>query len=228
MSMTTSENDTNSRFMLDPTHLGVRLVVLATIAITFLLFISGVASAITRFFGLIGFLAVITQIALSLGAAFGFSWLLERFLKRAWPSGKWLSVTSNRLTLEQPQTDTITIELSDRTNILKWYFVIREGRAWAPKGWYCVACKLSQDENVIIPYAFMKPADASALAGWAGFEELMSRKNASDRDQSKALKQFSEQGQLRTAEKERWNNGVEMSPEDFAQVLNFAGKYESP
>jgi hypothetical protein len=106
-----------------------------------------------------------------------------------------------------------------RINITCWCFVIPRGRSSIPKGWYCTACRLVQDDNAIIAYTFVEPKQAQAFLRWQQFEQMHSQRSVHS-PKASALIQPQDKVMLRAAERERWESGVEMAPADFAMLLN--------
>lgn len=210
---------TDRVFPLDQGHVGIRIgVFIALLVGGFVSFII-IMPAILSLFDMFGLpelcITVVGGIAISLGIAV----LAEKVLQRVWPSGRWLRLNSGQLTLLDRDTERAVIEWAERVNILSWRITNRKERPWAPKGWHCMACRLLQNEQTIIFYAFVRPADARALPQWMAFEELMSAKTSSQKEEAAQLKQIGEQHQLRAAEKERWDHGVELTASDFAELL---------
>ncbi|HEC23322.1 MAG TPA: hypothetical protein ENI95_10445 [Chloroflexi bacterium] len=206
-------------YRVDAGHLGVRVAVLLTMVLGSWLGLFVVMPAILSLLSLTGLPELCVSIVGGVGLGVLLSWLVERLLRRIWPSGRWLEVDDQQITLHERSGETVSINWQGRINVLSWYFVIRRGRALAPRGWYCLACRLNQEENIITPYTFVKPSVAETLPQWAAFEELISRKYAPRRGQEYQLKKVAEQGQLRNAEKDRWDEGAELLPEDFFALV---------
>jgi hypothetical protein len=153
-------------------------------------------------------LAVVGGVALGAGVA----WWAERVLLKVWPSGDTLQVDGEGLDLARRHSPPVTIRWADRIDVQSWCFVVRRVRSWVPRGWLCLACRLSQDEQVIIPYAFVSPSVAKDLPQWAGFKELISQQGTPGRADPY-------QARLLSAEKERWLDGCELRAEDFADLI---------
>lgn len=206
-------------FSLDRNHGGIRLVVLLAMFASGVLGLFVLMPAIVSVLRLGGLADVCTTVVGALLLGVGASWLVERLLLRVWPSGRWLTVNDHHLELRRRSDEPVAIAWDDRINVMAWYFVVSRGRTWVPKGWFCLACRLHQDDLIITPYTFMKPEDAQGLPQWRAFEQLVSRKQAPKRGEEHLLKKVTEQGQLRAAEKDRWEDGVEMTPEDFIRFV---------
>ncbi len=206
-------------YHLDPNHVGLRLAVLFAMIVSAGLGMFVIMPAALHVLPFTGVPELCFTVVGTLLIGIGASWAVETALRSIWPSGRVLEVEGNAVTLRRPSAEAVTIDLGSRTNVLAWYFVIRRGRTWVPRGWYCVACCLTQDERVIIPYSFVKPDIARAMPQWSAFEELISRKQAPRPGEEHLLKKVGEQGQIRAAERDRWEDGVEMRVEDFAAFV---------
>ena len=210
---------TPTTYRLDPTHMGLRVVLLV---VFFGSLIGGVILAISLLVNVAHLPSpfdVLGVFLLASGIAVGISWAAEKLLTRRWPSGRTLSVTGEELLLTERDGTSIRIGWDQRVNVMTWHFKIRRGRAWVPRGWYCVSCQLKQDEVVIVPYTFVKPHIAQSWSGWNAFPELLPRKKTDKSKQDHLLSEVGGQAQLRYAEQDRWHFGVEMKPDDFAQLL---------
>lgn len=210
---------TPTTYRLDPTHMGLRVTLLG---IFFVSLIGGLFLAIALVVNVAHLPSpfdVVGVFALAAGIALGVSWGAEKVLTQRWPSGRTLSISSDGLVLAERGGPSTRIDWDQRVNMMTWHFKIRKGRAWVPKGWYCAACQLKQDDAVIVPYTFVKPAIAETWADWKTFPELLPRKKVEKGSQEHLLSEIGAQAQLRYAEQDRWHFGVEMKPGDFAQLL---------
>lgn len=203
-------------YRVDTTHSGLRLVSLAAALIGALLASFVIVPSLARVLGASESLDVLLSCIGGPAIGLGAGWAVERYLRVVWPSGRWLKVDEEGVTLHERSGELTPIKWAEPVDVLWWHFVIRGARMWVPQGWYCVACRLAQGDKVIAPYAFMRPTDARALANWESFPELISRKQAHD---ERRRKQAEAQEHLRAAEEDRWSNGAEMTPADFASLL---------
>lgn len=206
-------------YTLDSSHMGIRVAVLLTVFVGSILAYFVIVSPILRLFNTESLPVFCISTGASLVIGMGMAWAAERGLRRIWPSGVWLRIEDERLATGDRGGERAAIRWSDRINILSWYFEIHTRRAPVPKGWYCMACHLLQDEQAISVYTFIKPVIAEELPQWPAFERLISQKRAAKRGEADLLNRISEQGQLRAAEQERWMTGREMQPDDFATLL---------
>lgn len=199
-------------YRVDPNHSRLRLAVMASMALGFLLG-AVVLPLLTR--GLsAGGVPVLLAIVIGIVLAAVFAALAERLLQRVWPSGRTLTVTSEAVVLRDTDGAETVVRWAAGLDVTAWAFIIATRRAWVPKGWLCVALRLRQDETTLILYAFMKPEAARELPGWRRFEELIPRRQREEAGEDV----FASQEGLRLAEEERWWVGFEMLPEDFAGV----------
>ncbi len=207
------------KYLLDRNHAGIRFAVVLALILGMLLGLLVLMPAALGLLRMTGLPELCVSVVGVLAFGLVVSWGVEKYLPNLWPSGNRLEVSDEYLILRQGVRESITLKWRDRINVLSWHFVIRRGRTWVPRGWYCAACRLTQDENVISVYSFMKPEQAEQMPQWRGFELLVSAKQAPRRGEEYLLARVAEQGQLRSAEKDRWDSGVEMQPGDFAEFV---------
>jgi len=144
--------------------------------------------------------------------------LMERVLKRLLPSKRSARLSSEAVTLTDARGNPPAVETVhwDRLlNVNSWYFVVRR-RTRVPKGWYCMALHLLQDETALIFYTFMAPKDAEALAAFPSFVRLRPRHEA---ETGADPRQIATQRRLLKLEDDRWKGGAEIAPADFAALV---------
>lgn len=213
-------SDTATTYRVDIAHPGLRLVSLVTGLIGVLLGSLVIMPAITRMPGIGETPDVLLACIGGPAIGFGAGWAMERFLRGVWPSGRWLEVSEEAVTLRERSGEAIRIEWAEAVEVLSWHFVIRGGRMWISRGWYCVACRIVQGDRTITPYAFMKPTDAQAMAQWEAFPELISRKQDARPGTGYRAQPAVGQEQLWEAEGDRWRSGGEMTPADFTALIS--------
>ena len=144
--------------------------------------------------------------------------LIERALRRVWPARRRATLDDRALTLtdHRKRPPKLTrIEWGQRVNVRAWRFTVkRPGRV--PRGWYCMALQLLQDENAAIFYTFMPRKAAEKLRDFDHFVRLRSRKETLSNPDLEAA---AEQRRLLKLEDARWEDGAEVSREDFAAIL---------
>ncbi|MBN1310420.1 MAG: hypothetical protein JXB30_03300 [Anaerolineae bacterium] len=165
--------------------------------------------------GLICALSIVGGIAIGLGV----NWVIERILLTVWPSGRQLMIDEEGITLQERSGKTIRLKWSAPIDVRSWHFVVPKERGWVRKGWYCMACRLAQEDRVFVPYSFMDSAEAETLPQWSAFPELISSKHAARPENKHLLSRIGKQEPLREAENDRWDKGAEMSPADFTAIL---------
>ncbi len=145
--------------------------------------------------------------------------LFERILKELWPLRRQAVLGEHALVLTDRRHDPprITrITWDRRVNARAWRFTVkRPGRI--PRGWYCMALHLLQDENEAIFYTFMSRKEAEKLPDYAHFVRLRPRKETLSNPDLDAV---AEQRRLLKLENARWEDGAEVSREDFDAILS--------
>lgn len=199
-----AENDDTLRLSVDPEHGGLRFAVLACfVGVGILGFlISGTLLSASDF-------GVILSVGIGIVAAVVITRIVESRLKNRWPSGRTLEASPTSVRLALKGVTQREIDPSQHVNVLLWRFVINR-RTRIPKGWYVVALALMQ-ENIYIPvYTFMSPDDFKALPIADQYALLTAPKK-----QESDIRLAGQQRRLREAEVWRWNEGAELSKEDF-------------
>ncbi|MBL8162180.1 MAG: hypothetical protein JNJ61_09350 [Anaerolineae bacterium] len=143
--------------------------------------------------------------------------LLEPILKERWPSGRVVQVDTDGVQLRFRGSTQEHVRSNEAVSALLWRFKI-DRRSRVPKGWYVVACALEQDDRFLAVYTFASPDNMTALSKLAKFSDLMSDKATKNARQD-SLRIAGEQRRLRLAEQHRWNDGAEMSYEEFTRYI---------
>jgi hypothetical protein len=217
-----------AEYRVDATHLGVRTVVVVVMMIGVLLGLL-IMPAVERSLGLKDVAAVCSRGIVALVLGIGLASGAERLLQRMWPSGRSLHVDQRGIMLHQRQADDVVIEWDKPINVLAWRFTVRGGRVLVPRGWNCLACRLAQGEAATTLYTFMPPERARLLGVWPAFDELAAprRRILAGREPQHSLSESPHVAQLRMAERERWQDGAELQPPDFQEVVeNIAARVE--
>jgi len=202
------------RLPVDVEHLGVRVIVplLAVAALALVLVLGPVGLAALD---LEDTVASSLLLPLAILAAIGAALLGDRLLKKYWPSGRELLVDESCLVLRDRKKPEQVLRWGERVNLLTWRFTVpRRGRV--PKGYLCLAMQLLQDEQQITIYTFYDPKKLDRLEEVEAFTPLVSRR-ALQEDRLN-LRVAGQQRRLLQAEDERWQNGAELVPEDFADL----------
>jgi hypothetical protein len=152
-------------------------------------------------------------------AVFIAAWsVIDRFLRRIRPSPRYATLNGEALVItdgRQHPAQVTRITWDRAVNIKAWKFTINR-RTRVPKGWYCLALYLLQDETGAILYTFMNPQLAEAAIGYGHFVRLQPRQNSASNGD---LDTLTEQRRLLKLENLRWQDGAEISPEDFNALL---------
>ncbi len=167
---------------------------------------------------------IIAGLIAFVGAAVGIR-LVDPLLKERWPSGRTVEIDAMGVRIRKRGVVESEVKSEETANILLWRFKIpRRGRM--PKGWSVVACAVEQN-NVYLPiYAFASPEQVERINQVARFVELIKSSNNTAGNNSESLRLAGEQRRLRLAEEHRWNDGAEMTIEDFtAFVTHMTNRY---
>ena len=187
----------------DREHGGLRLVIAAFFVVLLVVgFI--VISAVVPAQG-INLLAGLGALLIAAGGAY----VLEQQLKQRWKSGRAIQVTEDAVALVRQQTTNTELPVSPEVQQLRWQFKINR-RTRVPKGWHVVALALESDEQYIAVFTLLSPEDYRELDPDGDFIAL-----TKPNDNEQSLRLAGEQRRLHRAEKVRWHEGVEMTPQDF-------------
>lgn len=198
----------------DREHGGIRLVVIFTFitiwAVSFF-----VISALIRSEG-VGLLAIF----LGFPIAYGITALLERNLKQRWPSGRFVRIDTEGVSLRKRDQTQAQILSEDPATAVLWTFKISK-RARVPKGWSMLACAIQHETESLTVYTFMSPAQVEKFDLEPRFKKLVAPRKGKDKDDVREdLRLAGEQRRLRDAENHRWMFGAEMTPTDFMTYLS--------
>lgn len=140
----------------------------------------------------------------------------ERQLMRLWPSGRAVSLDRDALTLHE-KSGAQAFELTGRAvNYWRWYFKVinrRSGRV--SNGDLVCALRLVQGEQEATLYTFIPKKQAEAFLARYTCYEL---KPLSATTKGK-ITLGGHDALYRAAEKNRWESGAELTPEDFDATL---------
>lgn len=202
------------RVPVDVEHVGVRLGVpllaVATLVVSLW--------AWPRFFEAIGQRASwlgLLALPLALATTIGMAFVGDRVIKRVWTSGRELELDDRQLVLRQRGQSDKTIRWDAHVNLLYWRFTVpRRGRV--PKGHFCLAAQLLQDEELVTVYTFIDPKKTEAIPNFDLFVPLASRDTL--KDERVSMRVAGQQRRLLQAEDERWRQGAELTADDFVAV----------
>jgi hypothetical protein len=143
---------------------------------------------------------------------------IERLLKRALPSRRVARLSDATLTITDGRSrppQQVTINWQQTVNVKAWRFTVAR-RTRVPKGWYCMALHLLQDEIEAVLYTFMPPDEAEYVIGYDRFIRLRPRKET---ESNTDLSAVAEQRRLLKLEDVRWHDGAEIARDDFRAIL---------
>lgn len=231
----------------DPDHSGLRTAVLIAIGsgllISFFLLrpLLNAVLAGTQLGDFTTLLSCVGAIVMALGSAY----IIERVLRQQWHSGMKFTLDAETLHFEAPATDDfpaidITIDWTKRVNVTRWFFRLadypRAGRErLASDKWLCLACQMQQDDSRLIVYAYYPPEEAAALADGQRLQEPFHeislaalyreagarRWSAMTRPTLPPERLTGENGRYWLAERRRWEEGLELSQDDFRTMMAY-------
>ncbi len=189
----------------DPEHSGLRMAVVGVFLISAAFFYFLITWLIPQMGG-------INLIAAggALAGATIMTQVTDRLFKHRWPSGRVLRIDADRIQLALRDNIQREIDGGQHVNVLMWRFTISK-RTRIQKGWYMVALALQQDDLYLPVYTFVSPTEFEMMPYNKQITALQPRKKSEMQD----LKLAGQQRRLHTAEDARWNEGAEMSQDDF-------------
>jgi hypothetical protein len=235
----------------NPEHGGLRFVVIIVLLLGLILgfiMIQLLLSLLAANTILIEF-STILSCAGAILLALGIAWATEIYLKRAWPSGNMLLLGDSELVFQmgkrgQSQTEEdfkkIVFNWSKNLNLTRWYFDLsgypRAGRERRVSSkWLCLACQLQQDEARLILFSYLPPEEAAV---WTENRRLVEPfhsislahlysesgkkiRGAATRPKIPASMLTGSDGPYWLAEQKRWQEGLELTQEDFATFMEY-------
>lgn len=220
----------------DREHAGVRFLILAILVIVFIvafLVLNNVISNITGSF--LADYALVLSCSGGLLVGLAFAGISEYILKRSWPSGHGVVYDDMGAEVKLPDGKSVTFDWSKRLWATKWTFSLmgyprggREKRLSTRH--YCLACQVQQDESRFIFYTYLPQQRAEALLEKDHFQVIkpgeyyetsLYRKwiTSPDRPDIPVSALTGKLGVYWMAERRRWTEGIEFSPDDFESFL---------
>jgi hypothetical protein len=174
----------------------------------------------------------------TLPLALGTTWLLERLLKRYWPSGDQVMVDATAVRMQRGKELNEEIQWAEMPHLLFWFFTLsgfqRGGRERrVARNWVCLAAQIQQGQRHLIAYTYAPPRQAAAMHALIGsgseFYEIVpktvytpsigSRITPPTRPEIPASVLAGKDGLYWLAERNRWQDGLELTPADFEKLL---------
>lgn len=232
----------------DQEHGGIRFVVLAGLLVGLLIGFQLVWRLLMAFAPAWRDYAVVLSCTGAIPVALLLIWVLEKFLKRVWHSGLSITLDDHGLYVHDrrggapaPSSDEPAMLWANNMGRLCWYFRLsgypRGGRERRVSNkWLCLATELQVDESRLSVYTFMPPDKA---AHWTkNPKEQFHVINPSELYQGSSRVRFgppdrphlsnsllqTKEARYWLAERRRWEYGIELTPEDFATLLDYAGR----
>jgi hypothetical protein len=171
---------------------------------------------------------------------------LEVWLKRIWPSGRSLTLDENGICIKEKGAEEQMIRRSEGLARLNWQFSLRGYRRGGrekrlSQNWVCLACQLQQGDTRLIVHSYMPPQKAKIWldteAAHPKFYEiqpadlyessLKARLGAPARPQIGSEILRGSDGRYWLAERHRWDEGFELTPDDFAIFMDKVAAWQS-
>lgn len=236
---------------LDPEHGPLRAAVIAVLLISLWLFFQLVRTLLPGLVpeSLLGYTFALSCLS-AIPLALAVTWLVETALKRTWHSGERVVLDDQGLryvTRESPLaavgTAEYVIDWDKRLNQLNWFFRLegypRRGREKrVPNKWLCLACELQQEDTRLNVFTYVRPATAEAVINeYDGepFHELSlaklykeaehKRRDAGMRPEIPNKFLHAPEARYWLAERRRWEQGGELSPDDFTTLLTYVKRH---
>ncbi len=231
----------------DPEHGGIRFAALLTIAVGLIggyFLVRLLLEWLAQDSALLDFATVISCIG-AVPIALGFAWLVEHLLRKYWPSGMKFELSGSELRFEGDasaagESLSIGMDFDKRVNLTCWYFKLigypKAGRErLVSDKWLCLACQMQQDEKRLITFTYVPPEKAQEWFGsldleepfheisltWLYREAGKRRLGATTRPELPADMLTGPDGRYWIAERRRWEEGLELSEDDFATLMAF-------
>jgi hypothetical protein len=249
-----SGHSTNTILRADPEHGGVRLGVLLTIIFGLVGFFILVRLLLSWFAQgtLIYEFATAISCVVAIPAALALGWFIENYLKRTWSSGLEFELAADELRFSgslnnDGERDRRSVRFDKRINLTQWYFDLdgyhkagRERRV--SRKWLCLATQIQQDGERIIVFTYTPPDQAQAWIDEQQFPEgyhrislanLYSevgrrRWNAASRPEISSEWLAGPDGRYWIAERRRWEEGLELTPGDYAALMDYLAGHRQP
>ena len=218
----------------DPEHAGIRLLLLPLLFTGFLVGFSLLRVLLALIIPGNEFITAIACVGgLPIGLAL--SYFGENLLKRFWRSGRAVVIENAGITLQLNNQVVRRFQAQSNLNLVKWSFPLaaypRGGRERrVPHQWLCLACQLRQTDARLVVHTFLPPQEANKLITDYGFHAIdpadvydtsLSGKltQPTARPQIPAAVLAGKEGAYWAAERQRWQEGIELTPADFATLM---------
>lgn len=223
-------------FHVDREHRGVRFAVLLLLLFSFIISYAVASYVVRSLFpqlNTVVILSCLAAIPVALLISAGGEWLL----KREWHSGRTLTVDEQRFVLHRPGQEDQAIDRGRAYDEMWWQISLagyaRGGRERRiPARWSCMAGQFQQDDARIVVFCYAPPQRREQWLEQYTFVKLRpeevyntsfsSRMGSPSRPEIPPEVIAGKHGRTWLAERNRWREGVEMTPEDFERFLELS------
>lgn len=220
----------------DQEHAGLRTAVFVLLFVFMAMAFLGI-QGLLKAIGAVDY-AFIASCGGALPVALGAVWVIEKLLKRYWPSGRAITLTHDGIQMHTEAEAQWEITQAQEPAALLWYFNLRGWQRGGrerrvPRTWLCLAVELKSGKKEAVVYTFLPKNKAHVwLTREAGspFHEifprdvydnsLRSRLGGPARPEIPAAVLTGKDGSYWLAERRRWTEGFELPPQAFAQFMN--------
>jgi hypothetical protein len=170
-------------------------------------------------------------------------WLAEILMKRYWPSGRSVTLTSDGIQMLTENSKQWAITQAHEPLPLFWYFDLRGWQRGGrerrvPRNWLCLAVELKAGKKQAIVYTYLSSRQADSWLDSTNrhlpFHQISprdvydnsirSRMKGPSRPEIPAAVLTSNDGKYWLAERRRWTEGFELPPKQFEQFMNHIQK----
>ncbi|MFT5196203.1 MAG: hypothetical protein ACI85U_003234 [Candidatus Promineifilaceae bacterium] len=168
-------------------------------------------------------------------------WLLDPVIKRFLPSGHVLVLDSQNGSLTYLLKEEVKTTLEDRPNwnVTRWNFLmgrfVKSGRErQIPKTWSCMALVIQAEAEELVLFCYAPPKTQRKLSQMIAWETISMYDTIEDDPKTRNLPMMraptvsdvipgkllvGEKGKIWLSERKRRDNGIEMTPKDFEQLV---------
>ena len=185
---------------------------------------------------------VILGACLAVPAGLGLMKVADSTLKRVWTSGHAVSIADSKMTISDRTAESDQVfDLAETYRLTPWYFEFgpyaRFGRERQIKdGWYCFAVQFTQERQKYIACTFVSAKqgeswqqqhpefyklDMTEIYETGITSRVMQFRQPSGRPDLPSGLISSEAGPFWLAERSRWQDGVEYTPDDFMTLFEY-------
>lgn len=168
----------------------------------------------------------------------GVIWVVEKVLKERWPSGRFVTLLADGVTVQTESGSSVTLTTTQNIVPMAWYFDLRGWQRGGrerrlPQNWFCLAVELKAGKEHIIIYTYLPPGQAQRWlepVGSPNFHQihpqnvydnsLRKRVAGPSRPEIPAEIITSKDGPYWLAERRRWIEGFELPEPEFETFMN--------